>query len=69
MGWVREISSVAEDEMTALEVVGALVALAGTIIVFNTLFWLDDATSSAPVAQHPAESVPKSRRTVHRKAA
>lgn len=55
--------------MTALEVVGALIALAGTVIVINTLFWLDSATSSAPVAQHPAGSASKSRRAMDRKAA
>jgi hypothetical protein len=55
-------------KMTALEVVGALIAFAGTALVINTLFWLDGATSSAPAAQQPSESVAKPRRT-HRQAA
>jgi hypothetical protein len=56
-------------KMTALEVVGALIAFAGTALVINTLFWLDGASSSASVAQLPSESVAKSRRTARRRAA
>jgi hypothetical protein len=55
-------------KMTALEVVGALIAFAGTALVINTLFWLDGASSSESPAQLPSESVAKPRRA-QRKAA
>ena len=55
--------------MTALEVVGVLIGLVGTGLVVNTLFWLDHATSSAPVPHHRVESVVKPGRTVQRRAA
>ena len=55
--------------MTALEAVGALIAVVGTVLVINTLFWLDGATSSAPAVQPPAEPVAKPHRAVQRRAA
>ena len=59
--------------MTALEVVGALAAIAGTGLVFHMIFWLDRATSSpetvAASVTGTASKPQRRRRTPHRHAA
>ena len=52
--------------MTALLVVGALVAVAGTALILSTLLWLDEA---APAVSAAAQRVETAGRTPHRRAA
>ena len=55
--------------MIALEVVGALAAIAGTALVFHIVMSLDRATSPAPIATPEPVSSPSQARPQHQQAA
>ena len=60
---------VAEEDMTALELVGALAAVAGTGLVLSLVLWLDYETTPAAVSFTPTPRSSQSEPAPQRRAA